>query len=96
MHRRPFLAIHSHVAYETYFYSVVCMYTFFSIISLLYAQMQAHMMSHEMVTILHVHDVLGLRGQQAMDNLSQSLCCYALHLFRQVSVLSTRSIYSVF
>ena len=56
-----------------------------STISLLSAQMQAHMMSHEMASIFSSHDILGLRGQQAIENMSESLCCLAQHLFKQVT-----------
>ena len=62
-----------------------CIVISFSAISLLYAQLQAHMMSHEMANICNCHDILGLRGQQALNNLAQSLCCCALQLFSQVS-----------
>ena len=58
----------------------------FSSVSLLYAQLQAHMMSHEMSNISGCYDILYLRHQQAMDNLSHSVCCCALQLFRQVCV----------
>ena len=47
--------------------------------------MQAHMMSHEMASIFSSHDILGLRGQQAIENMSESLCCLAQHLFKQVN-----------
>ena len=60
----------------------------FSTISLLYAQLQGQVMSHEMTSTCSCHDILGLRGQQAMENMTQSLCCFAQHLFKQVSLYS--------
>ncbi|XP_065912227.1 anaphase-promoting complex subunit 5-like isoform X2 [Dysidea avara] len=57
-----------------------------SAVSLLYAQLQAHMIPHEMANIRGCYDILRLRQQQAMDNLTNSVCCCALQLFRQARV----------
>ena len=61
-------------------------YLLCSAVSLLYAQLQAHMIPHEMANIRGCYDILRLRQQQAMDNLTNSVCCCALQLFRQVRV----------
>ena len=76
------------VIYYHNYYCAVIMYNTSSVASLLYAQLQAHVMSHEMANIHNCHDILRLRGQQAVHNLAQSLCCCALHLFRQVRSIS--------